>query len=158
MSLASDLKKKEFEERFDEFWSLAPARNNRKVGQPEARRKFAKLSDKDSILILQAVRHYRDSKDVKAGIGIRDPHRFIRDGRGYEIWREDIPKIKAIPRQESASTEPGKPSKPRRMVNPDSSRMSLRQIAVHFHGEGSKAVQMVDESIARRKRKGEKVK
>ncbi len=77
-------------ERFDKFWSLHPPRNGRKVGKPEAKRKFLKLSNKDSILIIQATKNYRNSKDVKDGIGIRDPHRFIRDGRGNERWREYI--------------------------------------------------------------------
>ncbi len=91
-------------ERFNKFWALHPARNGRKVGKPEARKKFLKLSDKDSILIIQATKNYRNSKDVKNGIGIRDPHRFIKDSKGNERWREYIQEIPQKPRSSSEKT------------------------------------------------------
>ena len=108
MSITQELKKKAIEERetrFDKFWNLHPARNGRKIGKPEASRKFFSLSDKDSLLILQATKIYRESKDVKDRIGIRDPHRFIRDGKGYEIWREFIP-VKSIKTPQSKPLTP----------------------------------------------------
>lgn len=83
-------KTKIYQERFDKFMELHPARNGRKIGKAKAKRKFFKLSDKDSLLILQATETYRKCKDVKNGVGIRDPHRFIKDGYGDEAWREWI--------------------------------------------------------------------
>lgn len=77
-------------ERFNKFWIIYPARNGIKLGKPEAKNKFFRLNDKDSLLIIQATINYANSKDVKAGIGIRDAHRFIRDGKGIERWREYI--------------------------------------------------------------------
>ncbi len=60
------------------------------MGKSEAKRKFLRLSEKDQILCIQATKNYANSKDVKSGIGIRDPHRFIRSANGEERWREYI--------------------------------------------------------------------
>ena len=136
-------------ERFNKFWNIHPARNGRKVGKPEAKKKFLKLNDKDSILIIQATKNYAISKDVKDGIGIRDPHRFIRDGKGNERWREYINKLdkREVQRQESIE----RPVK--RMCNPDSSPRSMREILVATDGEGCKAVRIFDKLEDQKKRK-----
>ena len=144
-------------ERFNKFWNIHPARNGRKVGKPEAKKKFLKLNDKDSILIIQATKNYAISKDVKDGIGIRDPHRFIRDGKGNERWREYINKLdkREVQRQESIE----RPVK--RMCNPDSSPMSMREILVAAASRATgpeilpawRAVQIFDKLEDQKKRK-----
>lgn len=81
-------KEKIYQERFDKFMELHPARNGRKIGRALAWRKFVKLSDKDSLLILQAVENYRDSEDLKGGIKACDPERFILRRGNVAWWRE----------------------------------------------------------------------
>lgn len=75
---------------FDQFWNLAPMRNGKRLGKPEAIRKFQTLSAEDRQLVLVAIQHYAGSELVQKGIGIMDPHRFLRNGRGYEPFREWI--------------------------------------------------------------------
>ncbi len=81
---------KSFMIEFLEFWNIYPCRNGRKIGKSEAQRKFFLLSAKHRPLLIQATKNYVNSQDVKNGIGIKDPHRFIKDGYGGERWREYI--------------------------------------------------------------------
>lgn len=89
-------------EAFGKFCEIYPFRNGRRIRIKEARCKFFKLKVKDLELIIKATENYRNDKDVKAGIGIRDAHRYIKDGKGIEIWREYI-----------------QPEKPQRPPEPD---------------------------------------
>ncbi len=73
---------------FDEFWKVYPARKGRKLEKGEALKMFQELKQDEIPLILKAVRNYADDQGVKNGIGIRDPKRFLRDGKGNQFWRE----------------------------------------------------------------------
>jgi len=72
---------------FEEWWENCPMRNGKRLGRPEALRKWKRLKAEDRKLVLIAVRHYASSELVTKGIGIKDPHRWLRDGRD-EPWRE----------------------------------------------------------------------
>jgi hypothetical protein len=73
---------------FDEWWNLYPDRNGKKVGKPEALRKWKRLTLDDRKLVLVATRNYADSSGVRDGIGIKDPHRWLCSGKGNEPWKE----------------------------------------------------------------------
>jgi hypothetical protein len=75
---------------FKEFWDIAPERNGKKLGKGEAEIKFNKLKEEDLPLILQSIKNYAISKNVKQGIGIKDPHRFISCKDNPEYWKEWI--------------------------------------------------------------------
>jgi hypothetical protein len=75
---------------FDQFWSLYPARNGKKLFKGEALKKFVLLAPDDRTLLLTAVKNYAVSTLVSKGIGIKDPHRWIRTGRNDEPWRDWI--------------------------------------------------------------------
>ncbi|MEK7764393.1 MAG: hypothetical protein AAB433_22700 [Nitrospirota bacterium] len=81
---------------FDEYWSIAPMRNGKRLGKSEAARKFSALSVEDRKHVLLAAKHYAESKQVKDGIGIMDPHRFLRKGKD-EPWRDWIEPEQAPP-------------------------------------------------------------
>lgn len=81
---------------FNTFWELAPMRNGKRLGRSEAIRKFDALSAEDRKRVLIAVKHYAESKQVKDGIGVMDPHRFLRRGKD-EPWREWIEPEHATP-------------------------------------------------------------
>jgi hypothetical protein len=73
---------------FEQFWEAYPKRNGKRLGKPEALRKWGAMSVLDKSQILIAVRNYANGRDALAGIGIRDPHRFLQDGKGNQPWRE----------------------------------------------------------------------
>jgi len=73
---------------FDQFWEIYPRRHGKKKGKAETQKRFFSLKEKDLPLILQAVRNYANSTDVKKGVGIKDPERFLLS-RGKEYWREE---------------------------------------------------------------------
>lgn len=75
---------------FEEFWKSYPARNGKRVGKPEAQRKFSALSPPDRKLVLVAARNYAVSELVQKGVGIKDPHRFLQNGKKDEPWRDWI--------------------------------------------------------------------
>ncbi|MGC3975638.1 MAG: hypothetical protein QM771_14835 [Nitrospira sp.] len=75
---------------FEKFWSLYPMRDGKRLGKPEALRKWTCVKGDDREKILLAVRHYAGSKQAASGIGIKDPHRWLRTGKGDEPWREWI--------------------------------------------------------------------
>lgn len=75
---------------FEEFWKSYPMRNGKRLGRPEALRKWKCLKPEDRKHVLIAVRHYASSKLVTDGIGIKDPHRWLRNCKGDEPWREWI--------------------------------------------------------------------
>lgn len=75
---------------WQEFWKTYPDRNGKKLDKVETCRRFLGLSQQDRKLLLVAVKHYATSERVADGIGIKDPKRFIRDGKGQEPWRDWI--------------------------------------------------------------------
>jgi hypothetical protein len=75
---------------FEEFWKSYPTRNGKRVGKPDAWERWKRLSAEDRVQVLMAVRHYASSKLVTEGIGIKDPHRWLRNGKGSEPWRDWI--------------------------------------------------------------------
>ncbi len=75
---------------FEEFWKQYPMRNGKRIGRPEAVQKWSRLKGDDRKLVLIAVRQYASSKNVLAGIGIKDPHRWLKNGKDDEPWREWI--------------------------------------------------------------------
>ena len=74
--------------KFEEFWEVYPKRNGKRVGKPEAERKFRSLGPADRQLVLTAARNYGNSELVRKGVGIKDPHRFLQNGKGDQPWRE----------------------------------------------------------------------
>lgn len=75
---------------FEKFWTHYPMRNGKRIGRPEAVQKWNRLKADDRKLVLIAVQHYASSKNVLAEIGIKDPHRWLRNGKDDEPWREWI--------------------------------------------------------------------
>ncbi len=75
---------------FEEFWKSYPMRNGKRLGRAEAMRKWKPLKADDRKLVLIAVHNYASSKLVTEGIGIKDPHRWLSNGKGDEPWREWI--------------------------------------------------------------------
>ena len=79
-----------YDDYFEKFWQSAPDRNGKKVNKDEARKKFSTIKKDDLPLVVQAVKNYANSKNVKDGIGIKDPHRFISNKENKKYWREWI--------------------------------------------------------------------
>ena len=75
---------------FEFFWKAYPSRNGKKLEKSETFDRYCQLKEDDFDLINRAVQNYAESEMVKNGIGIRDPKRFIRDGKGNEPWRDWI--------------------------------------------------------------------
>jgi phage replication O-like protein O len=75
---------------FQSFWDAYPSRNGKKLEKAETQERFLKLSPLDQELIVKAAGNYARSGMVQDGIGIKDPKRFIRDGKGNEPWRDWI--------------------------------------------------------------------
>ena len=80
--------------RFERMWSIYPARNGRKTSKGLALERFAKLTDDDQILAIQAAQHYATCLDVVKGIGIKDAHRWLRNEEKEEPWRDWIEPVK----------------------------------------------------------------
>lgn len=76
------------DDEFEEFWTIIPMRNGKRLGRPEARLKWERLKPDDRKLVLIAVRNYAKSKQVAEGFGIKDPHRFLKNGKNSEPWRD----------------------------------------------------------------------
>ena len=80
---------------FEEFWKLYPERNGKRIGKSAALAKFKKLDPENRCLIINAVKNYAASEMISKGIGIKDPHRWLRDGKGDEPWRDWLtPEVK----------------------------------------------------------------
>ncbi len=75
---------------FEEFWKTYPARNGKKLEPTETFKRYCKLPEADLALCNQAVINYANSENVKKGIGIKDPKRFLLDGKDTGYWREWI--------------------------------------------------------------------
>lgn len=78
-------------QRFEhELWTPYPMRDGKKIGKAVALLKYKRLSGDDLALIAIAVRHLAEHPQSKKGIGIKDAHRWIMDGKNNEPWREWI--------------------------------------------------------------------
>ncbi len=69
---------------FDQFWQVYPARNGRKLEKGNTLKAFLLIAKKKHALVVQCAKNFAGSKDVKAGFGIKDPKRFLRN----DFWRE----------------------------------------------------------------------
>ncbi len=69
---------------FDEFWKAIPARNGKKVEKGNTLKKYKTMAVKDRPEILAAARNYANSKQVKDGIGIKDPKRFLNNWKDWK--------------------------------------------------------------------------
>ena len=75
---------------FQEFWDLFPDRNGKKLEKGQALSKFSRLTTANRQLVLVAVKNYAASELIQKGIGIKDAHRWLRNGKDEERWREWI--------------------------------------------------------------------
>ena len=75
---------------FEDFWNLYPMRNGKRLGKAEALKKWKTLNAQDRNQVLLAVQHYAKSELVLKNIGIKDPHRWLRNGKDDEPWRDWI--------------------------------------------------------------------
>lgn len=90
-SISSSISEETIIARFEqEFWKPYPDRDGKKIGKKEALAKYKLLSEQDHMLIAIAVKHLAAHPRSQDGIGIKDPHRWIRNGKGDEPWREWI--------------------------------------------------------------------
>ncbi len=106
MSITPEIKKKAFEK----FKAIYPTRNGRKLEMPLAEKKWLKyITSKDISLILSATTEFANSREVKAGNGIMNAHRFIRDGKGIEHWRDWIKVFTANELVKSTQSKPVTP-------------------------------------------------
>jgi hypothetical protein len=80
---------------FEEFWTLYPANNGKKVQKQEALRRFKRIKPQDRQLVLIAVRNYANSSRVSAGY-IMDPHGWLKKGK-VEPWRDWIEPEQVLP-------------------------------------------------------------
>lgn len=78
------------------FWNPYPLRKGRKLGKPEALKKWLALSEEDRPKVSTALKHYAASPDIQDGIGIKDPHRWLRNKDG-EPWRDWLEPVAAQP-------------------------------------------------------------
>ena len=67
---------------FDEFWSVYPQRNGRKVGKQAALKLFVKLDLDDRRAAWRAARNYAAA--AEQGTFVRDAQRFLKD----DYWRD----------------------------------------------------------------------
>ena len=88
---------------FEEFWNNYPMRNGKRLGRHEAVQKWNRLKTEDHKQVLIAVHNYASSKLVAEGIGIKDPHRWLRNGKG-EPWRDWIEPEQPLVRNGHASS------------------------------------------------------
>lgn len=160
----------ELSDKFEVFWkTIYPHRNNKPIAKVEAKLKWMKYIKPDDVpLIFQAGEEYAKSRDVKANIGIKDCHRWIRDGKGREPWRDWIPVktseqmditmglgMSSLQREKMGNQKPYKLPEPKRMLNKDGSKRSLRELTVAKYGEDSKAVKYLDRRKGKGRRKGD---
>ena len=94
-SSSSSSKKNIYVEFFEnKFWPIYPARNGNKIGKEECLI-FIKnnIPENELSLLEEATQNYASSPDVKKGIGIKDPIRFLKQKKikGEKIsapWKE----------------------------------------------------------------------
>lgn len=91
----------EFESFFNALWDSYPKRNGRKVGKPEAHRKAAMVQTEDRAFLLRAIKNYAASTSLPM-----DAHRFIKNGKGDDPWREYVDPSEST-KATGLATEPG---------------------------------------------------
>jgi hypothetical protein len=70
---------------FSQFIEIYPARHGNVRGKKEAKAYWMKhITNGKAEEVLIAVKNYADSKGIKAGVGIRDPIRFLRN----DYWKD----------------------------------------------------------------------
>ena len=79
-----------YSENFTNFWNSYPSRKGKKPEKGRTQKLFLDLSEEDQLLAIQAAQNFAKSERTMAGVGIRDPKRFLKDAEGYEFWREWI--------------------------------------------------------------------
>ncbi len=75
---------------FVTFWTAYPARNGKKLDKEETFRRYCLIAEAELELVNTAARNYADSEMIQKGIGVKDPKRFLLDGKGHEYWRQWI--------------------------------------------------------------------
>ena len=78
------------EPEFEDFWKRYPMRRGKREGKKRSLKKWIKLNAEDRKQVLVAVQNYASSELVLKGMGIKDPHRWLRDGDHEEAWRNWI--------------------------------------------------------------------
>jgi hypothetical protein len=68
---------------FEEFWNLYPTRNGKKLEKKAALKNFCQLTTEDRQQVIRAVKNYAASGEMP-----KDPHRWLRTGKGDEPWRD----------------------------------------------------------------------
>ena len=74
---------------FEQFWSVYPARNRRKLGKAQCHPFFEALSEDDQTACIQAAKHYAKACQPRADEFVpapRDPIRFLK----HDWWRDWI--------------------------------------------------------------------
>lgn len=72
---------------FEQFWSVYPARNRRKLGKAQCKPLFEQLRDEDQELCVRAAKNYAKGCQPKADEFVpppRDPIRFLK----HDWWRD----------------------------------------------------------------------
>lgn len=77
-------------ELFLSFWDAYPSRNGKKLEKGKALTNFMTFPEEEWLDIVGAAKNYAASDLVKKGIGIKDPKRFLIDGKGNFYWKEWI--------------------------------------------------------------------
>jgi hypothetical protein len=125
---------------FSAFWSDYPARNGKKLEKSETQTRFFKLKPPDQALCATAAKHYAESEMVKKGIGIKDPKRFIRDGKGSEPWRDWIEPEKPSEERKAKSGGNGTGAKSREDLTNDRDARLLKKYSQTGSGASGKPV------------------
>lgn len=74
---------------FPEFKTSYPKKNGKFLEEQETFRRFCLVPQDDWPLLIQAVKNYADSDQVKRGVGLKDPKNFIGDQMtGRPFWKE----------------------------------------------------------------------
>jgi hypothetical protein len=73
----------ELEQFYEDFFEVYPRRNKRHSGKDRAKRKLKAIAVKNRASVIQAAKHYNDSKDAKGNYA-KDPSTFFSD----DFWKE----------------------------------------------------------------------
>jgi hypothetical protein len=86
---------------FEIIWGIYPARNGKKLDKAKVKKLFLSIPEKHYYDIEQAVNNYANDTDIKKGIGIRDPIRFLRN----DYYREYLTPTTATTNQQPTHEE-----------------------------------------------------
>ncbi len=73
---------------FEEFWEHYPERNGKRLDKQETQELFMTLPHEEQTLAIRAAKNYAISEMVQRGIGIKDPKRFLQNGKGSQPWKD----------------------------------------------------------------------